>query len=187
VLLLLGWEPFPGLDFYAGLDNALPIMSMAMSLRAAPFRAFIENPVVLSAITSWFFAQVVKSAIMLLKTKRGDFKEALRTVAWRTGGMPSSHAALVSAMTTSIALREGIQSDLFVVSFFMALIIMRDAMGVRRSSGIQARSLNFLGKSVEERMGIEYHAVKEVQGHTPLEVVIGALLGIFIAAAFAYL
>jgi acid phosphatase family membrane protein YuiD len=64
---------------------------------------------------------------------------------------------------------------------------MRDAMGVRRSSGIQARSLNFLGKNIEERMGIEYHTVKEVQGHTPLEVVIGALLGIFIAAAYAYL
>jgi acid phosphatase family membrane protein YuiD len=90
-------------------------------------------------------------------------------------------------MTTSIALKEGVQSNLFVLSFFMALIIMRDAMGVRRSSGIQARSLNSLGKSIEERMGVEYHAVKEVQGHAPLEVVIGALLGIFIAAAYAYL
>jgi acid phosphatase family membrane protein YuiD len=158
-----------------------------MSLRTAPFRAFLENPMVLSAITSWFFAQVIKSAIMLLRTKRGDFKEALRTVAWRTGGMPSSHAALVSSLTTSIAFREGLNSDLFVFSFFVALLIMRDAMGVRRSSGIQARSLNTLGKNIEERMGLEYHAVKEVQGHTPLEVVIGALLGIFIAAAYAYL
>jgi acid phosphatase family membrane protein YuiD len=69
----------------------------------------------------------------------------------------------------------------------MALVIMRDAMGVRRSSGMQAKSLNSLGKSMEERMGVEYHAVKEVQGHTPLEVVIGALLGIFIAAAYAFL
>jgi acid phosphatase family membrane protein YuiD len=101
--------------------------------------------------------------------------------------MPSSHGAMVSAMTTSIAIKEGIQSYLFAFSVFMALIIMRDAMGVRRSAGIQAKSLNSLGKSMEERMGVEYHAVKEVQGHTPLEVVIGALLGIFIAAAYAYL
>jgi acid phosphatase family membrane protein YuiD len=64
---------------------------------------------------------------------------------------------------------------------------MRDAMGVRRSSGIQGKSLNSLGRNLEERFGLEYHPVKEVQGHGPLEVVIGALLGIFIAAAYAYL
>jgi acid phosphatase family membrane protein YuiD len=160
---------------------------MAMSLRTTPFRVFIENPIVLSAITSWFLAQAIKSAIVLLRTKRRDRGEILRTIAWRTGGMPSSHAALVSALTASIAVKEGIHSNLFAVCFFMALIIMRDAMGVRRSSGIQAKSLNSLGKSMEERMGVEYHAVKEVQGHTPLEVVIGALLGIFIAAAYAFL
>jgi acid phosphatase family membrane protein YuiD len=162
-------------------------MSMAMTLRAAPFKAFIENPTVLSAITGWLLAQVIKAAIMLLRTKRRDYKEIVKTIAWRTGGMPSSHAALVSAMTTSIAFNEGIQSNLFVVSFFVALVIMRDAMGVRRSSGIQAKSLNTLGKNIEERIGVEYHAVKEVQGHAPLEVVVGALLGIFIAAAYAYL
>jgi acid phosphatase family membrane protein YuiD len=160
---------------------------MAMSVRTASFRAFIENPIVLSAITSWFLAQAIKTAIMLLRTKRRNAKEIAQTMVWRTGGMPSSHAAMVSAMTASIAVKEGIQSNLFVFSVFMALIIMRDAMGVRRSSGIQAKSLNSLGKSIEERMGVEYHAVKEVQGHTPLEVVIGALLGIFIAAAYAYL
>jgi acid phosphatase family membrane protein YuiD len=160
---------------------------MAMSLRTASFKVFIENPIVLSAMTSWFLAQTIKSAIMLLRTKRRDSKEILKTIAWRTGGMPSSHAALVSAMTASIAVKEGIQSNLFALSFFMALVIMRDAMGVRRSSGMQAKSLNSLGKSMEERMGVEYHAVKEVQGHTPLEVVIGALLGIFIAAAYAFL
>jgi acid phosphatase family membrane protein YuiD len=160
---------------------------MAMSLRAAPFKVFLENPTVLSAITGWLLAQMIKAAIMLLRTKRRDCKEILKTMAWRTGGMPSSHAALVSAMTTSIGLTEGMQSNLFAVSFFVSLVIMRDAMGVRRSSGIQAKSLNALGKGVEERMGLEYHAVKEVQGHAPMEVVVGALLGIFIAAAYAYL
>jgi acid phosphatase family membrane protein YuiD len=158
-----------------------------MSIRTASFMVFIENPIVLSAITSWFLAQMIKAAIMLLRAKRRNAKEILQTIVWRTGGMPSSHAALVSAMTASIAVKEGIQSNLFALSFFMALVIMRDAMGVRRSSGIQAKSLNSLGKSMEERIGVEYHAVKEVQGHTPLEVVIGALLGIFIAAAYAYL
>jgi acid phosphatase family membrane protein YuiD len=155
--------------------------------RPESLRLFIENPIVLSAVTSWFLAQVVKAAIVLLGNNRKDGKELLATIAWRTGGMPSSHAALVSAMTTSVGFREGIHSNLFAVAFFMALIIMRDAMGVRRSSGMQAKSLNSLGRIMEERMGVEYHAVKEVQGHTPMEVVIGALLGIFIAAAYAFL
>ncbi|MDR2073564.1 MAG: divergent PAP2 family protein [Spirochaetaceae bacterium] len=160
---------------------------MAMSIRSESVKAFIENPIVLSAVTSWFLAQVVKAMIMLLKTNRKNGREVLMTIVWRTGGMPSSHAALVSAMTASVAIREGLQSNLFAVIFFTSLIIMRDAMGVRRSSGIQGKSLNSLGRNLEERFGLEYHPIKEVQGHTPLEVVIGALLGIFIAAAYAYL
>jgi acid phosphatase family membrane protein YuiD len=160
---------------------------MAMSIRAESVKAFIENPIVLSAVTSWFLAQVVKAAIMLLKANRKSGREILETIAWRTGGMPSSHAALVSAMTTSLAFQEGLKSTVFAVSFFFSLIIMRDAMGVRRSSGIQGKSLNSLGRNLEERFGVEYHPVKEVQGHAPLEVVVGALMGIFIAAAYAYL
>jgi acid phosphatase family membrane protein YuiD len=160
---------------------------MAMSIRSESVKVFIENPIVLSAVTSWFLAQVVKTVILLLKTNRKNGREVLMTIVWRTGGMPSSHAALVSAMTASVAIREGLQSNLFAVIFFTSLIIMRDAMGVRRSSGIQGKSLNSLGRNLEERFGLEYHPIKEVQGHTPLEVVIGALLGIFIAAAYAYL
>ncbi|MDR2742136.1 MAG: divergent PAP2 family protein [Treponema sp.] len=158
-----------------------------MSIRSESVKVFIENPIVLSAVTSWFLAQVVKTVILLLKTNRKNGREVLMTIVWRTGGMPSSHAALVSAMTASVAIREGLQSNLFAVIFFTSLIIMRDAMGVRRSSGIQGKSLNSLGRNLEERFGLEYHPIKEVQGHTPLEVVIGALLGIFIAAAYAYL
>jgi acid phosphatase family membrane protein YuiD len=101
--------------------------------------------------------------------------------------MPSSHASLVAAMATSVAFREGISSNLFIVTFFLALIVMRDAMGVRRSSGIQARTLNLLGRQLADTVDIDYHPIKEVHGHAPLEVVIGAFLGIFIAAAYAYL
>jgi acid phosphatase family membrane protein YuiD len=90
-------------------------------------------------------------------------------------------------MATSVAFWEGIDSNLFIVTMFFALIIMRDAMGVRRSSGIQARVLNLLGRKLAEGVKFEYHPIKEVHGHAPLEVVIGALLGIFIAAAYAYL
>jgi acid phosphatase family membrane protein YuiD len=90
-------------------------------------------------------------------------------------------------MATSVGFREGIGSNLFTVSFFVALIVMRDAVGVRRSSGIQGRTLNNLGRNLSDRLGLDYHPVKEVHGHAPLEVLVGTLLGIFIAAAYAYL
>jgi acid phosphatase family membrane protein YuiD len=101
--------------------------------------------------------------------------------------MPSSHSALASALTVSVGIAEGLNSNLFVVTFFFALVVMRDAMGVRRSSGIQARALNLLGRTTQEKVGVEFHPVKEINGHTPLEVAVGGLLGVFIALAFAYL
>jgi len=119
--------------------------------------------------------------------KRG-IKEILETLFWRTGGMPSSHAAVVTSMTASVALSEGLGSNLFAVSLLIALVVMRDAMGVRRAVGLQARALNLLGKFMTEKLKYdEYHHVKEIRGHAPLEVVVGAFLGIFISAAYAWL
>ncbi|MDR1901610.1 MAG: divergent PAP2 family protein [Treponema sp.] len=162
-------------------------MSFSLSIRTVSLKPFFENPLFLSSVSSWFFAQLIKTLIVLIGTRKRSPRELLATIAWRTGGMPSSHAALVSAMATSVGFQEGIGSNLFVVSLFVALIVLRDAMGVRRASGIQGRTLNNLGRNVSERLGIEYHPVKEVYGHKPLEVVMGSLLGIFIAAAYTYL
>jgi len=67
------------------------------------------------------------------------------------------------------------------------MVVMRDAMGVRRASGLQARTLNILGRHTADKVGIEFHPVKEIQGHGPLEVIVGGLLGIFISAAYAWL
>jgi acid phosphatase family membrane protein YuiD len=162
-------------------------MSFAVSIRTISLKAFFENPVFLASISSWFLAQLIKVMIILLNGRKRNVREILATIAWRTGGMPSSHAALVSSMTASIAFGEGIGSNLFVLSFWLALIVMRDSMGVRRSSGIQARVLNFLGRTMADKLEVDYHPVKEIHGHAPLEVVVGALLGIFTAAAYAYL
>jgi acid phosphatase family membrane protein YuiD len=162
-------------------------MSFAMSARMDLLKSFVENPIFLSSISSWFLAQLLKAVITLLRSHKSTLREIMETVAWRTGGMPSSHAALVSAMATSAAFKEGVGSNLFIVSSLFAVIVMRDAMGVRRSSGLQARALNILGRSLADRGLVDYHPVKEVHGHAPLEVVIGALLGVFIAAAYAYL
>jgi acid phosphatase family membrane protein YuiD len=94
---------------------------------------------------------------------------------------------MVAAMATSTAFYEGINSTLFVITLVVALITIRDALGVRRSSGFQAKALNWLGRQTAEKIKIEFHPVKEVNGHSPLEVAVGVLLGIIIAAAFSFL
>jgi acid phosphatase family membrane protein YuiD len=162
-------------------------MSAVVAINSESVKAFFENPIFLSSVSSWLFSQLIKAVVVLLKSPGKSGREILATIAWRTGGMPSSHSALVSAMTLSVAFKEGIQSNLFIVSFCFAMVVMRDAIGVRRSSGLQARTLNMLGRHTAEKLEIEYHPVKEIQGHTPLEVVAGTLLGIFMAAAYTFL
>jgi acid phosphatase family membrane protein YuiD len=90
-------------------------------------------------------------------------------------------------MTASVAFHEGVGSDLFAVSLLVALVIMRDAMGVRRAVGLQAKALNLLGSRTTEKDDIEFSPVKEIKGHAPLEVIAGALLGIIISAALVRL
>ena len=105
---------------------------------------------------------------------------------WRTGGMPSSHSATAIAISTAVALTEGF-SNLFIVSLFLSLIVIRDALGVRRSAGLQAKAPNRLGAELSIKQGIRYDAVKEVHGHTWPEVLVGSVLGFCIAFAFCRL
>ena len=162
-------------------------MSFSFSKLADSLKAFFSNPILLSSLTSWFLAQLIKGIIALLNIRKKSLREVLETLVWRTGGMPSSHAAVVASMTAAVGLNEGIESNLFAVSLFVAMVVMRDAMGVRRASGLQAHAINLLGKRTTEKLDIEFHPVKEIQGHAPLEVIVGALLGIFISAGYAWL
>ncbi|MDR2313213.1 MAG: divergent PAP2 family protein [Spirochaetaceae bacterium] len=148
---------------------------------------FFENPIFLPSISSLLLAQLIKTIIYLLRTKRKNFKDTLETLIWRTGGMPSSHSALVSSMALSVAFSEGVDTALFIVTLMLTFIVIRDSLGVRRSAGNQARVLNWLGRNISEKLALEYRPVKEVNGHSPLEVVVGSLLGLFIAAAFHFL
>lgn len=100
--------------------------------------------------------------------------------------MPSSHSALVSAMASSTAITEGLASTIFVVTLFFALVIIRDALGVRRAAGLQAKALNNLGRDSSQHLDIEWQPVKEIQGHSPLEVSAGIMLGIVIACVFHF-
>lgn len=146
-----------------------------------------DNPIFLSAVFSLLIAQFVKALINVFRYRSRSFKDVVVTLFWKTGGMPSSHSALVVALVTSIGIVEGADTSVFILALFFALVVIRDAMGVRRSAGLQARSLNVLGKELSNRLGIAFHPVKEVQGHSPAQVLAGSLLGFFIALAFCTL
>ena len=98
--------------------------------------------------------------------------------------MPSSHSAIVCSLVTSTGYAEGISSNFFIFTLVFAMVVLRDSMGVRRAAGLQAKALNSLGKQSAEKFGLEFNSVKEVQGHTPLEIIAGGLLGILISVIF---
>jgi len=160
-------------------------MAFSISKFADQFKAFFANPIILSSLTSWFLSQLIKGIFVFFTVRKK--REFLETLFWRTGGMPSSHAAVVASMTASVAFHEGVGSNLFAVSLLVALVVMRDAMGVRRAVGIQARAINLLGSQKTEKDDSKFCPVKEIKGHAPLEVIAGALLGILISAAFVRL
>lgn len=148
---------------------------------------FFSNPIFLSAITSWLMSQVIKTIFALFNSSIKNPIDFVELVLWRTGGMPSSHSALVASLTVSIGIRQGFDSDLFIFAFFMAVIVIRDAVGVRRSSGLQAKALNDLGsKFIEKNKEYSFRPVREIQGHKPVEAVAGIILGIITSILFAY-
>jgi len=151
---------------------------------AAAIKSLLFNPIFLSTIFSLCIAQVLKLVFYLLFNKRKSKWDAFETMIWRTGGMPSSHSATVCALATSVGISEGVDSTYFIMSLVFAMVVLRDSVGVRRAAGLQARALNNLGKQSAKLTGIEFRSVKEIQGHTPLEVLVGSFLGIFIAICF---
>jgi acid phosphatase family membrane protein YuiD len=154
---------------------------------AAALKSLFENVIFLSAISSLCISQLLKMIISVSTRKNKRVRDAVETAIWRTGGMPSSHSAIVCSLTTSVGVTEGPSSNLFVFCLIFTMVTLRDALGVRRSAGLQAKALNNLGKMASEKTGLEFHAVKEIQGHTPLEVLVGVFLGVFIAAGFCLL
>jgi len=148
---------------------------------------FFAQPLILAGISAWFLAQFIKALIAILKYNSKMGKGLLITFLWSTGGMPSSHSAVVSAVTTGIGFQEGITSSLFGVSLFFSLLAIRDALGVRRAAGLQARVLNQIITDLNSKHGTTYKHVKEINGHKAAEVFVGVLLGIFLGMAFANL
>ncbi len=145
---------------------------------------FVRNEILMSAALSWGLAQVIKTIIHLIVTKEFVAERLIGS-----GGMPSCHSATVCALTTSIIINEGIHSPFFAMSAILAIIVMYDARGVRRETGIQATVLNEMIEIVE-KLGADVsydEKLKEFIGHTPLQVLVGAIFGIFVALVYCLL
>ena len=145
----------------------------------------LASRVFLAGLFSWLIAQILKALNGRLRGRFQPPAEMVTTLLWRTGGMPSSHSALVAGLCASIGLIHGVTTSLFALSFFYALVVIRDALGVRRSAGMQARTLNQLGRTVAERLDIEFDPVQEVMGHSSIEVFAGVLLGLAVGVVFS--
>ena len=135
-------------------------------------RDLLSNYVLIVAVTGWLIAQIIKTVTVLITTNRFDVERLTGA-----GGMPSAHSAAVCGMTIAVAKTVGVGDPLFALAFLFASVVMYDATGVRRAAGEQAKRLNVIS-SKSDLFG---DMLKESLGHTPLEVLAGALLGILLA------
>ena len=141
----------------------------------------IRNPFLITAVSSWALAQVIKTVIHALLFKKLDWKRL-----FGDGGMPSGHSATVASLATICALISGTGSAAFAISAVLAIIVCHDAMGVRLETGKQAIVLNDLIKALGEMVkdpSLAETKLKEFVGHTPMQVLAGILLGIATALA----
>ena len=138
----------------------------------------VHNRIFVSAVLGWFMAQVLKTIIHLFLTKQFVAERMIGS-----GGMPSSHSATVCALATATGMVYGGGSFEFAIAVILAIIVMHDAMGVRRETGIQAKVINEMLEvftNMGKKMSPE-EKLKEFVGHTPLQVLAGGILGILIA------
>ncbi len=138
-------------------------------------KQLMDNSVLWTAVLGWLIAQILKVA--LAWDKKIDFRRILGS-----GGMPSSHSSFVVALAMSVGFTSGFDSVIFAVSVVFAFVVMYDAAGIRRSAGQQAVILNKLVDSISKADFVRTEKkLKELLGHTPIEVFGGALLGAIIA------
>ncbi|UCC95057.1 MAG: divergent PAP2 family protein [Candidatus Omnitrophota bacterium] len=145
------------------------------------WKGVFSNKVLWVTILSWAVAQGVKILIGLIKERKFNFYWILRT-----GGMPSAHSAAVAALAFAVGKERGFSSPFFALSSVFALIIMFDAQTWRRSIGVQAGILNKMMEDIQEKRKVGEDKLRELVGHTPVEVFVGALMGVLIALTFYY-
>jgi uncharacterized protein len=142
------------------------------------FHGIIQNRVIITALVGWFIAQSLKFVTVLIDKKRIDFKYFVST-----GGMPSSHSAFVMSLAVAVGFDSGWDSALFGLAMAFAIVVMYDASGVRQAAGRQAEVLNIIVEDMFKTHKIAEKRLRELLGHTPIEVMAGAALGILVGLA----
>lgn len=141
------------------------------------------NIILLLSVISWALAQLTKGLIQLVTEGRVTMAQVLSS-----GGMPSSHSAMVTCCAVTVGTLYGFDSGMFAVAAVMAVVVMYDACNVRRQSGEQAKAINLIlqnwDKMTPELLGLQ---VKVLLGHTPLQVFFGALLGLIVSLSYGFL
>ncbi len=148
------------------------------------FSELIRNHILIVGVVSWLIAQVIKTVIYAAVNHKVDFSRLTGD-----GGMPSCHSATVTSVAVMSGLQVGFSSPVFAIACIFAIVVMHDAMGVRLETGKQAQTINQmiqmfidLGQpdvSPEKRL-------KELVGHTPLQVVVGSLIGLVVAFVYYF-
>jgi acid phosphatase family membrane protein YuiD len=138
--------------------------------------SLFRNYVLLSGLISWLIAQTIKVPLEYLRRHKWNW-----SLLFRAGGMPSSHSALITAITHSIGLFEGFNTSLFALAAAIAIVVIYDATGIRRQAGKHAVMINAMINDLTSGNPLKSGQLMEVLGHTPLEALAGILLGILVA------
>lgn len=150
-----------------------------MYLRMDFWQGILHNRALITAVAAWLIAQVLKTIIYFFTAKELKLSRMVGD-----GGMPSAHSATVMALATRCAIEFGSYSSEFAIAAIFAIVVMHDAMGVRRESGRHAQALNelfaFMDQFMDESIDFDVK-LKEFLGHTPTQVIAGGLLGFFVA------
>jgi hypothetical protein len=138
--------------------------------------SLLNNYVLIAALTAWALAQIIKVPYEYLRSKEWDWALLLRA-----GGMPSSHTSLLIGATHAIGLSDGFDSPIFALAVAISMVVVYDATGIRRQAGMHAALINGMLRDMAAGHPLKQEQLREVLGHTPLEVVGGFFLGIIIA------
>lgn len=138
----------------------------------------ITNKALVIPVSAWVVSQLLKVFVILAREKRLDWWLLVRS-----GGMPSSHTAVVCALATAVAMMQGLNSVVFAITAILAIVVMYDAAGVRQAVGRQSKILNRIVKELREKRPRDEveRDLREFIGHTQFQVITGAILGILIA------
>ena len=135
-----------------------------------------HNQTLIASLTAWSLAQILKLPIEFMQTRKWNWALLLRA-----GGMPSSHSALVTAVAHSIGLTSGFDTPTFALAVALAMVVIYDATGIRRQAGRHAEIINAMVEDLVEGHPLRQEQLREVLGHSPMEALVGVVLGLAVS------